>query len=165
MPQGRFIVIGSTSILGTYPDFPDGASLLEPTLEADFVLDPWDEALGRSLDAALGVDSSFFAEFGYHADLVRPTIFETFPPGFESRLIRLDPSYNAFALDVHDMAAAKVVAGRPKDVCFLAALVQMGKLDPLLVQERLSTMPMTEKLIVRSQATLERVVVQAGQES
>jgi hypothetical protein len=40
-------------------------------------------------------------------------------------------------LEAHDLAVAKLVAGRPKDEVFLRALLDARLLDPVIVQQRL----------------------------
>ncbi|MFO1484443.1 MAG: hypothetical protein U1F71_13875 [Verrucomicrobiaceae bacterium] len=81
---GRIIVFGSSSLLGTVPDADQRFELIRRSLDADFILDPFDDQIARTAQDALGVDTDFEREFGYHADIVRPMAFDNFPPGWEA---------------------------------------------------------------------------------
>ena len=83
--------------------------------------------------------------------------FENFPPDWRMRTIPLAEGEDVWCLEPHDMAAAKCIAGRPKDVEQLAGLAAKGKLDLDLVYKRISSMPLIEKMIVKANATLTQV--------
>ena len=135
------IVIGSQSILGTYPDAPDE---LLVSNEADiFPRDrPADSIL---IDGGIGERSIFHETFGYYAHGVDETT-ATLPEGWRGRLV---PICNAntrgatgWCLEVHDLAVSKLVAGREKDLAFIAALFRHALAQPGLVRERLAATPL-----------------------
>src|SRR5687768_14335837 len=83
---GRIVVFGSSSLFGTVPDADSEFDLIKRSRDADFILDPFDEIIGRIAHDALGAATPFAEQFGYHADIVRPIAFENFPPGWDKRL-------------------------------------------------------------------------------
>ena len=144
----RVVIFGSASLLGRHPELGDQAgSPLLATYDADLIPLPFEEEIGMMLDEAFGEDRVFHQRFGYHADIVRPKVAETFPSGWEDRLSALPGVEGAFCLDPHDMAAAKCLIGREKYQTQLLFLIDAGFLDPLLLRERLAGVRM-EKTIV-----------------
>lgn len=152
------VVFGSTSALCAHPDLPELTDAYVHTLDADFILDPWDEAIGEMLDDALGSESLFFANFKYHIDISRPDIFANFPPDFRSRLVPLRGVPDVWAVDPHDMAVAKLWVGRAKDVRLIAVLLATGRIQEALVRRLLWETPMEEKWIVRTHRCLDEAV-------
>lgn len=105
-------ILGSSSLLPAYPELSEQGSPLELTTDADFLLNPTNEAIAESLLLAAGKDSAFMAQFGYYADILRPVIGEALPPGWESRLHSVAGYTNVFALDVYDLPLVKLMVGR-----------------------------------------------------
>ena len=142
------VVVGSQAILGSFPDAP--AELLE-SMEADvFPRDkPHDSIL---IDGGIGELSPFHETFGYYAHGVDETT-ATLPEGWRERLvpIRNENTRGAtgWCLEVHDLAVSKLVAGREKDLAFIAALFRHELATPELVRERLAQTSLSE-----SQSTL-----------
>lgn len=161
VPEVRIIVFGSASAFATFPDLADVTAIYENTNDADFILDPWSEELGRMLAKCIGRESIFFQMYGYYADIVRPAAFDCFPPDFRERLVPLEGCPRVFALDPHDMAVAKLFAGRPKDIRLLAFLLKTKRLDESKVRKLLWNTPMEEKWIVRTHRVLEQVVAES----
>lgn len=161
--NGRIVVFGSSSILASYPKADTDYDLIRRSRDADFVLDPYDETTARIAHDALGADSVFDQEHGYHADIIRPMAYENFPPGWQDRLVPLAGCAGVFCLEPHDMAVAKCFPARPKDRALLVALIQAGRLSPPVIRERLSSMALTEAWIVRSHRFLEETAAAAGQ--
>lgn len=161
VPNVKMIVFGSSSALCTHPELPDVTDSYEQTLDADFIMDPWDEDMARLLSDTLGKESGFFEQFKYYADIVRPAAFDCFPPDFRDRLVPLEGCPRVFALDLHDMAVAKLFAGRPKDIRLLAFLLRTKRLDEQKVRKLLWNTPMEEKWIVRTHQVLEQAVAEA----
>lgn len=161
VPEVRIIVFGSASAFATFPDLAEVTAIYENTNDADFILDPWSEELGRMLTKCIGKESAFFQMYGYHADIVRPSAFDSFPPDFRDRLVPLQGCPRVFALDPHDMAVAKLFAGRPKDIRLLAFLLKTKRLDEQRVRKLLWNTPMEEKWIVRTHQALEQAVEKA----
>ena len=57
-------------------------------------------------------------------------------------------------LEPHDCALAKLVAGRPKDLAFVGALVRAGLLDVDVLRDRLTTLPADPRAVERIAAWL-----------
>lgn len=143
--QRDFLVIGSAAILGTYDDamLPLEASRSD---EAD--LAPYDDDAEASksfqVEGTLGQGSRFHATFGYYADGVD---FRTAvaPEGWRQRLVTFDPPGaepgRGMCLDAHDLAAAKLAAGRVKDFEFVGALLEAGLIDRSTVLARVELLP------------------------
>jgi hypothetical protein len=158
----RILVFGSASLFGTFPSADEQLEMLRRSQDADFIIQPFDEATGRTLNDAIGSDAEFAAQFGYHADIVRPFATENFPPDFESRLVPLNGCPNVFCLDPHDMAVAKLMVGRPKDIALLADLARQQRLDLERVATLLRQTPLAEAMIVKTHRVLESVRAAAG---
>ncbi|MGV3660174.1 MAG: DUF6036 family nucleotidyltransferase [Prosthecobacter sp.] len=163
-PEVRIIVFGSSSALCSHPELPEVTDSYQQTLDADFIIDPWDNALAQMLSDTLGKESGFFEHFKYYADIVRPAAFDNFPPDFRERLVPLEGCPRVFALDPHDMAVAKLFAGRPKDIRLLSFLLATGRLNEDKVRKLLWDTPMEEKWIVRTHAVLDQVVAEAAKQ-
>lgn len=161
VPKANIIVFGSSSALCSHPELPEVTDSYEQTLDADFILDPWDNDMALLLSETLGKESGFFEHFKYYADIVRPAAFDNFPPDFRDRLVPLEGCPRVFALDPHDMAVAKLFAGRPKDIRLLAFLLATGRLDEAKVRKLLWDTPMEEKWIVRTHNVLDQAVAEA----
>ena len=65
-----------------------------------------------------------------------------------------------WCLEVHDLAAFKLVAGRERDIEFVRVLVQEAMVDPAVLGERLAALPLPEghlgplrDRLIRAQAT------------
>lgn len=127
----EFIVIGSQSILGRFPDAP---RVLHESLEAD-LYPRFRPELSPQIEGSLGELSLFHGTFGYHADGVSPET-ATLPAGWEERLVRLANENTGGAvgwcLEPHDLAFSKLVARREKDLRFVAGLLRFnnGAADP-----------------------------------
>lgn len=140
----EIIVIGSQAILGSFDDavLPNEAI---GSIEADlcFFDDP-DDWLADQVDGAIGEASTFHATFGYYAQGVSVTT-AVLPPGWEERLVTYVSSATepgaGLCLDPHDLVAAKLAAGRPKDFDFVAALLRAGAIDPATAAARVEALP------------------------
>jgi len=122
------IVIGSQAILGRYPDAPPSLCVSE-----DVDLYPRNHPDRAELvDGAIGELSAFHETFGYYAHGVGPHT-ATLPREWESRLVRVEGPGTAGAvglcLDPHDLAISKLIAGREKDLYYLAVAVGAGLLS------------------------------------
>lgn len=142
--QRDFIVIGSQSILGQFPDAP--AELLVSD-EVDIY--PRDRPdLADLIDGAIGELSFFHDEFGYYAQGVGPTT-AILPSGWEGRLIVVtnDNTHGAVGhcLEIHDLLAAKYVAGRDKDRRFCRDAVRRGLADEGRLLERVGALPVDDE--------------------
>jgi hypothetical protein len=129
--QQQFIIIGSQSLHGKYPDLADD---IVRSIEVDLIA-KGDPAKTELLNV-IGVDSDFHDKFGYYADPVDHTT-ATLPKGWKGRLVNLPAGdtegVRRLCLDPHDLAIAKYVARREKDIIFTRELARRGIVD----QERL----------------------------
>lgn len=158
-------MLGSSSLLGYFPSLGDPGGLLEISLDADLLLEPDDEELAGILDEAIGEGRIFQSRFGYYADILRTSITDVLPPGWEERLVPLEECAGVFCLEPHDLAVAKLRAGRPKDLALLTALVVMGRLRAETIRERLDRTSMPEAAIVATYRRLAEVKAAAGRSS
>ncbi len=138
------LVVGSAAILGSHDEaeLPTAATRSD---EAD--LAPFDDADGSqsmAIEGALGAGSQFHGEFGYYADGVSIDT-AIVGPGWRDRLVLFDPPGAApgrgWCLEPHDLAAAKLAAGRTKDYEFVQALLDAGLLDHVTLSARLANLP------------------------
>ena len=164
-PESTIVVFGSASVFATYPELGIECELYQQTKDADFIFEPWEQSLGKALNSAVGKESLFYDHFGYYADIISPAAFDCFPPDFRDRLVPLDGCPRVFALDPHDMAVAKLFAGRPKDIRLLAFLLGTKRLDEQKVRKLLWNTPMEEKWIVRTHQVLDQAVTESKKPS
>ena len=140
----EILVIGFSAILGTYDDdrLPDAATRSD---EAD--LAPFRDPDGRKaarIEAALGEGSMFHDTHGYYVDAVD---FKTAmgPDGWEGRLRRLSAPNTrgavGWCLEAHDLAAAKLAAGRDKDYEFVEALLHKKLIAKPTLIDRVDALP------------------------
>ncbi|MYE23706.1 MAG: hypothetical protein F4Y01_07140 [Gammaproteobacteria bacterium] len=144
MATDEFIVVGSQSVLGKHPNPPASLAM---SIEAD--LYPVDDpSKSEILSATIGEDSHFHDTFGVYADGVSETT-STLPDGWRDRLIKLQNENTggaiAWCIDPTDLAIAKHVAGREKDLEFTAAMVQHGIINHSAFLERLHTLDLTRE--------------------
>ncbi len=140
----RVWLLGSTSLLAIHPELGEKGNPLELTDDADFLLDPCNEGIAESLQLAAGRDSAFMKEFGCYLDILRPTIMETLPAGWVSRLIPVPGYDNVFALDPYDLAIIKLRLGRDKDMELLRAMLRLGILEPDRLRQHYQVTPLNE---------------------
>jgi hypothetical protein len=129
--EKQFVIIGSQSLHGKHPDLAD--EILR-SFEVDLIAKQnpdrteWLNSIGQ--------DSQFHAAHGYYADPVDETT-ATLPKGWKGRLVNLAAGdthgVSALCLDPHDLAIAKYIARREKDVVFTRELARRG----ITTQERL----------------------------
>jgi hypothetical protein len=129
--EKQFIIIGSQALHGKYPDLAD--EILK-SVEVDLIA-----GKGGSRTEwlnAIGYLSPFHESFGYYADPV-DVATATLPKGWKGRLVNLPPGetegVTGLCLEPHDLAIAKYVAAREKDLIFTRELARRG----IIVAERL----------------------------
>lgn len=137
--QGRFIVVGSQSIVGALSDPP---GVLGYSAEADIY--PLDAPeLADLIDGSIGEGSPFHETFGYYAQGVGPET-AVLPDGWQYRLNQVrDPITLAdgFCLDPTDMAVSKLVAWREKDKEFLGVMLESKLIHRDELERRASQVP------------------------
>ncbi|MFA7483258.1 MAG: DUF6036 family nucleotidyltransferase [Vulcanimicrobiota bacterium] len=133
------IVIGSQAVLGWSEAPPN--SLLQ-SIEVD--LYPRDTpALADLIDGSIGELSPFHETFGYYAHGVHPAT-AILPNGWKQRLIPLNnentQGVTGWCLHPLDIAISKLVAGRPKDLEYVSALISFAELDESALDELARTL-------------------------
>lgn len=138
----EFVVIGSQAVLGQFPDAPEE---LLVSIEAD-VFSLRSQADSDLIDGTIGEGSPFHQTFGYYAHGVSEETARL-PDGWRERLL---PVHNentgggtGLCLEVHDLAVSKLVAGREKDLDFVAGLLRHRLAEAGVVRERLGQTPLT----------------------
>lgn len=96
--------------------------------------------LADKVDGAIGEGSRFHALYGYYAQGVGPKT-SVLPDGWEDRLIAIQNENRGgvagLCLEVHDLAIAKLIAGRPKDIDFVRLLSTHEMIDDKTMLKRL----------------------------
>ena len=95
------------------------------------------------IHGALGELSAFHESFGIYGDGVTAAT-AVLPAGWRDRLVPLTESSGSGAigwcLDVHDLCAAKLYAGRPKDFRFVEAAARHRLVDVIELRARISAL-------------------------
>jgi hypothetical protein len=152
----QFVIVGSQSVLGQFPNTP--AELLV-SIEADLysLRDPADSDL---IDGSIGEASPFHQTFGYYAHGVGSDT-AILPSGWRERLVRVCNSNTGggcgLCLEVHDLATSKLVAGREKDLSFVAGLLRHRLALAGTISQRLAETAIDEAHRHLSVARLQRL--------
>ncbi len=146
------LVIGSQSILGSYPDDelpPEATGSME--VDTAFLSDPDDEK-SDAVDAKIGELSRFHDEFGYYPQGVSVGT-GVFPTGWKERLVVYQTHgtapARALCLEPHDCVLAKLVRFDEKDSRYAEALVRAGLIDLDTLAERVESIPAHPAVIER----------------
>jgi hypothetical protein len=95
---------------------------------------------GELIDGSIGEGSPFERQFGYFARGVDETT-AVLPRGWKDRLVPVTNPNTRYAtgwcLEVHDLAIARYVAGREKDLLYTRALAQYRMTRRQILRERL----------------------------
>ena len=154
--ETEFVIVGSQAVLGQFPGAP--AELLA-SIEVD-VFSPRSQEESDLIDGSIGEGSPFHKTFGYYAHGVAPET-AVLPEGWRERLIAVHNENTGggtgLCLEVHDLAVSKLVAGREKDLAFLASLILHRMADVNTVQARLKQTALSEEARSLCQARLQRL--------
>jgi hypothetical protein len=146
------LVIGSQSILGSYPEDqlpPEATGSME--VDTAFLTDP-DNAKSDLVDVNIGELSEFHDQFGYYPQGVS---VETgvFPAGWRDRLVIYETPQTrpgrGLCIEPHDCVLAKLVRFDDKDVNFAVALVGAGLIDLNILGQRAGSLPAHPAVIER----------------
>jgi hypothetical protein len=125
--EKQFVIVSSQALHGTHPNLADE---IMHSAEVDLIA-TGDADRAEWLNV-IGQDSPFHEEFGYYADPVEETT-ATLPQDWKKRLVKLLPGdtdgVRGLCLDQHDLAIAKYVARREKDIAFTRELVRRRIVD------------------------------------
>lgn len=119
--EQEFIIIGSQAVHAQYRRPPAEVLLSQ---ECDLYPRTHPEA-ATLLDRELGRNSAFARKHGFYVDVVTPEI-ATLPEGWERRLKHFRVgAITAFCLEIHDLLASKLAAGRLKDLELAGAILKL----------------------------------------
>jgi hypothetical protein len=139
--QKDLVIIGSQAILAQFPEAP--VALLG-SMEVD-IYPRQRPDLSIQIDGAIGERSLFHETFGYYAHGVDKTT-ATLPSGWQERLVALHNENTGGAtgwcLEVHDLAASKLVAGRQKDLDYVRQLLHENMAVPQTLTKRVEALPL-----------------------
>lgn len=158
--ERKFIIIGSQSLHGKYPDVADQ---ILTSFEVDLIASKRIER--TEWLNVIGVDSQFHETYGYYADAVDVGT-ATLPKGWKGRLVNLPPGdtdgVRGLCLDPHDLAIAKYAAFREKDLVFARELARRGITSRKRLIELLAQTDITEELRERISARIAADFAQAA---
>lgn len=155
--ERMFVMVGSQAALLQYPDLPEAMMM-----SAEIDMYPADRSdLADLIDGTIGNDSVFHETFGYHADGVGPETARL-PQSWKERAVTLPASAatggaTAVAPDIHDLTVAKLLAGRPKDLDWIAAGLAAGLVMPTRVMALLTEVEGDPEELQLAQARIERL--------
>ncbi len=137
-------VFGSQSILGQYPLAPEP---LRFSMEVD--VDPKNHPENvDAIDGSLGEGSQFHATHGFyvHGVSIETAILSA---GWKDRVVIVQNANtlgkSGHCLEVHDLAASKLAAGRDKDREFVRILLRESIVDSKRLEELIATLPLPEE--------------------
>jgi hypothetical protein len=153
--ESELVIVGSQAILGQFPLAPPE---LLASIEAD-IFPRCAPAKSILIDGAIGELSVFHQTFGYYAHGVDETT-ATLPGGWQDRLIPIRNENTAGAtgwcVEVHDLAASKLAAGREKDLEFVRILLQEKMASCETLAKRIETLPVAKAQLDLIRERLER---------
>jgi hypothetical protein len=142
----EIIVLGSTSILGQFPGFPEALLL---SVEAD-VFPKNKPHMSDVIDGSIGELSPFHQAFGYYAHGVGEETANNLPDGWSSRLVPLSGTntegVTGWCVEIHDLIAGKYVSSREKDLQFIAAVLGKGLVEEEVLLARIEALRIDEAL-------------------
>jgi hypothetical protein len=147
--DSEFIVFGSQSILGTVAKPPKTCLMSQ---EVDLYPRTYPQAVPLIV-TELGRRSPFARKNGFFVDCVTPEL-AAFPDGWTERLIpfrtKRTGGVTGWCIELHDVSASKLVAGREKDLEYIRALLAAKLINPLVLENRVATLPVNRaNLIVK----------------
>ena len=102
----------------------------------------------------MGRNSAFARKHGFYVDVVSPEI-ATLPEGWETRVkpFRVGP-ITAFCLEIHDLLASKLAAGRLKDLELAGAILKLRLASARTLRARIAKLlPLSAREQGRSSLT------------
>jgi hypothetical protein len=151
----EIVVIGSQAILGQFPDAP---ASMRVSVEADlFPLNHPERA--DLIDGSIGELSPFHETFGYCAQGVSEETARL-PQAWRDRLVIIQNEntrgVKGLCLEVHDLLVSKAIAGREKDVAFLADAARHRLARAEILLERLATVQADPAILDSARAAIQQ---------
>ena len=139
--ESTFYVVGSAAILPWLPAHTAVPEVVVRSREADLIPVSGSTRSIDLIDGALGLDSTFDGTFGYYADGVELATVSYAPEGWRDRVLRFETGGTGGAvglcMEPHDLAIAKLCAGREKDLEFVRELLAAQAVTSPVLIERL----------------------------
>ncbi|MBX9826721.1 MAG: hypothetical protein K2Y27_17250 [Xanthobacteraceae bacterium] len=139
-----FVLVGSAAVIARLRGHVPGQMTLSDEVDIYALDAPNAEELSDLIDGSIGQDSPFHSTFGYYADGVSPETSKM-PSDWMERANKYEsaeaPGVLAIVPEENDIALAKLVAWREKDIHWLKDGVAAGVLSPDKMKARLSLMP------------------------
>lgn len=155
-----FIVFGSQSILGTVAKPPKRCLA---SLELDMYPRSNPQAMGLII-ARLGARSAFARKQGFFVDCVSPEL-AAFPDGWTERLIpfrtRHTEGVTGWCVELHDVAASKIAAGREKDREYVRVLLAEKLIKPFILKDRVATLPVSSSRHEAIEESIQQLIREA----
>jgi hypothetical protein len=152
--QRQVHVLGSASLLVSFPELGEPGAFLELTQDADLLVEPADDQLASVIHEAIGENSLFSARYGYHVDLMRDDILETLPQDWKKRTRPIPECADADCIDPYDLCLIKFQIGRSKDLNVCETLFREGLLDWDTVWKKFRATPLEEKIVLKISESL-----------
>lgn len=153
----QFLVLGSASLLASFPELSEATSPLASTYDADLCPQPFDELTGLMLEEAMGDQRAYYRRHGYHADILKDSVLETLPGGWRDRLVEVPGCPGNHALSPSDLAAVKLLVGRPKDLQLLVTIRSLGLLSAPHVKQCVAQLNIPVEMTPRVQANYKHI--------
>lgn len=153
----QFIVVGSQSILGKYPNAP---SDLLWSSEADLIAKNKPQQTDKL--NSIGELSDFHQTHGFYADPVSEKT-AILAKDWKGRLVNVvahranGEKVTGLCLDPHDLFISKVAAGREKDMQFAHTMIEYRMVDRDRVLQLASTVPNPMNDLQRSRRIVSRI--------
>lgn len=134
--ESAFIVLGSQSV-HAFTDDPPVLTITSDDADIALLDRDFDERQCKVIAVALGEESEWSARVGAFVEPLSLSL-PTLPPGWEERARALEgTTVQAFCVDPHDLAVAKLVAARLKDGEFIEVCVGRGLMNPSTIREHI----------------------------
>ena len=153
----RILILGSSAFLPLFPELGEQHQILETSFDADLVIDPCDELTAQILQEAIGEGSLFSSQNGYYIDVLRVSIQETLPEGWQNRLQKLSGYAEVYFPDPYDLCLVKLRTGRDKDLQVVQHLVTLKKIEKKILRERFDQTPYLEKEVLAIAERIEKL--------
>jgi hypothetical protein len=145
----ELLIFGSQAVLGEFPNAP---ASLRASIEVDVQPKNRPETVDV-IDGALGELSMFHQTHGFYVHGISIES-ATLPDGWEQRTVAVsDPIFTGgntgLCIEVHDLAASKLVAYRQKDKEFVRLLLIERMIDHKVLAERINSLNIEEQLSER----------------
>lgn len=152
--EKQFVIVGSQSLHGKYPDLPDAICV---SAEVDLIA----KALPNRTEwlNAIGADSPFHEAHGFYADPVDEST-AILAKGWKGRLVNLPAGdtdgVRGLCLEPHDLAIAKYAARLEKDRVFTRELARLGIVDRARLLDLVDATNVSDEVRRRMRADIKR---------